>query len=163
MTYGPQPGWNPNQPPAGGQSGSRSPLVTISAAIALVLFVYLLYNAIILLVAQVTTLALDKTVYNTSFLFDVDIQIDWPPCVHTAVDALIAILWLIGGILLLVGKPAGRIVVSVMAVITICAGLVAIVRLPSWYVNLFVYLVPAVALVGLVLVLLPATAQALRR
>lgn len=211
MTYGPQPGWNPNQPPVGPQPGypaqqpgyptgqqpgyppqpqpgypapgyspqqpgfpgqpnpygtpaaPRSPLLVIPGILAFLLFAYLTYNVImeVLVGAHVGVL---RTARSTSLLYDAGVALRMGSSLVIAIiaGAVIMILWLVAGLLFLLRKPAGRIVVIIAAVLTVAIGILAIARVSSHFVNLFVYFVPVIALIALVLAVLPATSQALR-
>jgi hypothetical protein len=212
MTYGPQPGWNPSQPPVGPQPGypaqqpgyptgqqpgyppppqpgypaqpppgyppqqpgfpgqpnpygapaaPRSPLLVVAGILAMVLFAYLAYAVIIELLVGFHTGAL-KTARSTSFLYDGGIAIHAAVLITVIVGAVIMILWAVGGLLFLLRKPASRVIVIIAAVFTIVLGVVAVARLSSHFVNLFIYFVPVIALITLVLAVLPATGQALR-
>lgn len=209
MTYGPQPGWNPNQPPVGPQPGypaqqpgyptgqqpgyppqpqpgypapgyppqqpgfpgqpnpygastaPRSPLLVIAGILAFLLFAYLTYNVIIEALLG-TSPGVIKTARGTSFLYDGGVGFRVRALITDIVGAVIAILWLVGGLLFLLRKPASRVMVIIAAVLTIAVGIVPIVRLSGHFLNLFVYFVPAIALITLVLAVLPPTSQALR-
>ncbi|HJP77375.1 MAG TPA: hypothetical protein VJ914_24110 [Pseudonocardiaceae bacterium] len=213
MTYGPQPGWNPGQPPVGPQPGypaqqpgyptgqqpgyppppqagyptqppagypqqqqpgfpgqpnpygapaaPRPPLLVITGILAFLLFAYLIYNAVIEVLVGLHAGTL-KIAHSTSFLYEGGLAIRLAPGFVAIIGGLIAILWLVGGLLFLLRKPASRIIVIIAAVLTIVLGIVAIVRFSNHFSNLFTYFVPAIALIALVLAVLPATSQALR-
>jgi hypothetical protein len=128
------------------------------------LFAYLVYDVTIDLV--VTANGNGNLAYHTSFLNDVAVGarhiVNPVRGVRDGIGVVVAILWLVGGLLLFLRKPAGRILIAIAGLIVVALGIVALVGVHSWYANLFMYAVPAIALIALVLALLPATGAALR-
>lgn len=220
MTYGPQPGWNPNQPPVGPQpgypaqqagfptgqqpgmppagqpmpgqpqmgqppagqfgpqgptpTGPRSPLPIIAGALSLLSFAYLAFCTVVLVLQLVyfgrPVSAADPRAYGhvvdlmrgTNLVVELSTRVE--EMIIAAAVGLVAILFLVGALLLLARKPSGRVVTIVASVGTIAITFVQFVGArTSLDLNAFGYVVPATALVVLVLCVLPATGQAMRR
>lgn len=234
MTYGPQPGWNPNQPQVGGvggqpgypqqpgyppppgypqpgypqpqsgypqptgpqpvpgqpmpgqpmpgqapmgqapmgqfgpaygaPAGPTSPLPVIAGALALLSFVYTVYATIIMLLRLIPgteSVGLAKLVIRTSFVAQAHGRVF--ATIMTIAVGVFAVLYLIGAIALLRRRPSGRVVAVIASVGVIAISVIQIIENSAHFNNAFVYLVPAVALIVVVLCVLPATGQAMRR
>lgn len=234
MTYGPQPGWNPNQPPAGGQPGyppqpgypqptgpqapgsqpvgpqptgqpaagspvpagyptqapgyapagyppqqpgfaygptnpyspqaaPRSPLPIVAGVIALLMFVSFAYSIISDVVGQITGSRSHAPNFNLTFVLDeyrIAVKLHLGLGVIDIVFGLVAILWLIGGILLLRRIPVGRTLAFIPAGLTL---VIRIFTIATYSGRIYTeYIVPVLVIVVVVLLVLPATRNALR-
>lgn len=142
--------------PVPAPAGPQSPLQVIPGALALLSFVYMAFVSIAMFLLRAANVDLGGLLYKIGFIQDVD----W---VWAGAIGLVAILFLIGGLLLITRKSSGRVVTPVA-----CLGTLAlIVALPiseHYFAaqSTFYYVVLVFALVLLVLCVLPATGKAIR-
>ena len=165
MTYGPQQRWTPGQQQPMGPYGRpmaarrpQSPIPLVIGLVGLLGFVYLTYSVLIVILAENGAgLTTSRVAHRTAMIAG------FQPLPLVLLVGLIAILFLVGGILVLGRKPAGRIVAAIAAVGTIPFMVKQLVQFPGGYISVLAYVFTAIAVAALVLCVLPATGQALHR
>lgn len=212
MTYGPQPGWNPNQPPVGPPPGypqqpagqqptgpppgpgypapqagypaqqpgyppqqpgfpagpanpyaapkaPPAPLLIIPAVFALLMFVFFAYTVV---GEAAAAFGFRISNYNLAFLVDfyrVVFKLHLIPGIIYILFGLIAILWLVSAILLLRRNRAGRTLAFIAIGLTLVIRIFTVASLSGGVATQ--YIIPLLLIVAVVLLLLPATSQAL--
>ena len=131
--------------------------------IALLLFVFLAYTAIGETTAQIFGFGFNIPNYNFAFVVDtyrIGVKLHLGLFIVAIIFALIAILWLISGILLLRRKPVGR-TLALIAVVPVLIIRIFTIAVSSGGVATQ-YIIPVLLAVTVVLLVLPATSAALR-